>query len=149
MTRSEYQELVEFLGAKFDVIDRRFEAIDQRFDVIDRRFEAIDQRFEAMDRRFDAIDRRFDAMDRRFDAMDRRFDAIDRRFDAMEERLTRVEVLAEEDRHQIQIVAEAVVGLRETMTVEFKAVRSEMAAGFDVQGRLIRSLGNRVARLEA
>ena len=30
MTRSEYQELVEFLGKKFDAIDRRFDAIDER-----------------------------------------------------------------------------------------------------------------------
>ncbi len=137
MTKSEYQELVEFLGKKFARIDQR---------------------------------------------------------------LTRVEVLAEDDRHQMRIIAEGVVGLRETMREEFKAVRSEMAegfqavraesaaefeavrsemaegfaavrsemaegfgavwselrsarsemaAGFDAQGRLIRGLGNRVSHLEA
>jgi hypothetical protein len=51
MTRSEYQELVEFLG-------RRFEAIDQRFEAMDQRFEAMDQRFDAVDRRFDAVETR-------------------------------------------------------------------------------------------
>jgi len=151
MTRSEYQELVEFLGVQFGTIDRRF--------------------------------------------------------DAMEERLTRVEVLAEDDRHQIRIVAEGVgavwselgnvrsemaegfaavrsemaegfgavwsefgnvrsemaegfvavrsemaegfVAVRSEMAAGFDAVRSEMAAGFDAQGRLIRGLGGRVGRLEA
>jgi hypothetical protein len=44
MTRSEYQELVEFLGRRFEAIDQRFEAIDQRFDAIDQRFEAIEAR---------------------------------------------------------------------------------------------------------
>ena len=118
MTRSEYQELVEFLGVQFGTIDRRFDAMDQRLD-------------------------------------------------AMEERLTRVEVLAEDDRHQIRIVAEGVgavwselgnvrsemaegfVAVRSEMAAGFDAVRSEMAAGFDAQGRLIRGLGGRVGRLEA
>ena len=44
MTKSEYQDLVEFLGPKFDAISRQFEAIDGRFDAIDRRFDAIEQR---------------------------------------------------------------------------------------------------------
>ena len=77
MTRSEYQDLVEFLGRKFDAIDRRF-------------------------------------------------DAIDRRFDALEARVTRVEVLCEENRHQIQIVAEGVVSLREEMIRRFEALEARV-----------------------
>jgi hypothetical protein len=30
MTRSEYQELVEFLGRRFDTIDRRFDTVETR-----------------------------------------------------------------------------------------------------------------------
>ena len=30
MTRSEYQELVEFLGRRFDAIDQRFDAVETR-----------------------------------------------------------------------------------------------------------------------
>ena len=121
--------------------------------------------------------------------LDAKFTRIDQRFDVMDERLTRVEVLGEADRHQMRIVAERVMGLQETMTVEFKAVRSEMAegfgavraesaaefkavrtemaegfgavwaelrsvrsemaAGFDAQAHLIRGLGSRVSHLEA
>ena len=44
MTRSEYQELVEFLGGRFDIIDRRFDAIDRRFDAVDQRFDAVETR---------------------------------------------------------------------------------------------------------
>ena len=43
MTRSEYQELVGFLGQKFDKIDTRFEAMDQRLEAIDQRLEAIEE----------------------------------------------------------------------------------------------------------
>jgi predicted nucleic acid-binding Zn-ribbon protein len=95
MTRSEYQELVEFLAPKFDAIDRRF-------------------------------------------------DAIDRRFDAIEERLTRVEVNVEQNRHQIQILAEAVGALDRKLDRELSLVRREMADGFQVQGRVIQGLAARL-----
>jgi hypothetical protein len=42
MTRSEYQELVEFLGRRFDTIDRRFEAVDQRFDSVETRLTRVE-----------------------------------------------------------------------------------------------------------
>jgi len=89
------------------------------------------------------------------------------RFGDLGQRLTGVEVLGEENRHQIQIVAEGVTALdrkleefrgevkeefkevRGEMAVGFEAVRSEMAEGFDAQGKLIRGLGGRVERLEA
>ena len=49
MTRSEYQELVEFLGRRFEAIDHRFEAIDHRFDAVDHRFDAVETRLARMD----------------------------------------------------------------------------------------------------
>ena len=78
----------------------------------------------------------------------RRFDAIDARFDAVETRLTRVEVLVEENRNQIQIVAESVTSLTEVMTREFAAVRKEMAEGFRLQGNMILALSDRMDRWE-
>ncbi len=50
------------------------------------------------------------------------------RFDGIDERLRRVEILGEENRHQIQIVAEAVA---KTVSIDkFEAFRSEVATGF-------------------
>jgi prefoldin subunit 5 len=43
---NDYKSLVDFLGPKFEKIDKSFEKIDQRFEKIDQRFEKIDQRFE-------------------------------------------------------------------------------------------------------
>jgi len=54
-------------------------------------------------KRLDKFDQRFDALDRRIDALDRRIDAVDRKVDA----------------------------LRQETVAEFKAVRGEMAQGFD------------------
>ena len=121
MTKSEYQELVEFIAPRFDRIDKRFDSIDERFAAVDKRFDAIDERFAAVDNRFDAID----------------------------ERLRRVEILGEENRHQIQIVSEAV---SETVSdSKFEAFRSEVAAGFQDLRELLRAhleLDRRVTRLE-
>ena len=40
-----YQELIEFLGPKFEKIDNRFGQIDAKFGKIDARFEKIDGQF--------------------------------------------------------------------------------------------------------
>ncbi len=44
MTKSEYQELVEFLAHRFDRVDKRFDSMDERFDGADERSEGIEQR---------------------------------------------------------------------------------------------------------
>ena len=70
------------------------------------------------------------------------------RFDRIDERLCRVEILGEENRHQIQIVAEAVTRVDD----KFEAFRSEVAAGFQNVHELLRTshleLDRRVTRLE-
>ena len=136
MTKSEYQELVEFIAPRFDGINERFDTIDDRL--------------AGVDKRFDAIDNRFDGIDERFDAIDNRFDAIDNRLDVFDERLRRVEILGEESRNQIQILAEAV---SETVSNDkFEAFRSEVAAAFQDLRELLRAshleLDRRVTRLE-
>jgi hypothetical protein len=42
MTRSEYQELIQFLGQKFDRIDERFSLIDGRFDSVEGRLAIVE-----------------------------------------------------------------------------------------------------------
>ncbi len=115
MTRSEYQDLVEFIAPQFDRMNRRYTAADKRFD-------AIDDRFAGVDKRFDAID----------------------------DRLRRVEILGEDTRHQVQILAEAVSNTVSKDT--FEAFRAEMAAGFEDLRHLLRTshldLDRRVTRLE-
>ncbi len=64
-----------------------------------------------------------------------RFDAIDRRFDAIEKRLIRIELLMEDTRHQIQILAERVGGPQTNRAVGSRAAPSRMAKGFGLFGR--------------
>ena len=70
------------------------------------------------------------------------------RFNRIDERLRRVEILGEESRHQIQIVAEAVTGVDDKL----EAFRSEVAAGFQNVHELLRAsdldMDRRVTRLE-
>ena len=120
----------------------------ERFDGVDERFDGVDKRFDRVDERLDAMDVRFDAMDARFDAMDARFDAADERADAFDERLRRVEILGEDTRHLLEVVAEGVAGVAHTL----EAFRVEVAAGFREQREftqtLFRELDRRVTRLE-
>lgn len=98
MSPSEYKELVDFLGRKFDVIDARFEAID---------------------RRFDGVDKRFDAMDMRFDALETRLTRVEI---TVEDNRHRIQILAE----GLATLDGKVDRLREEMASEFKSVREEM-----------------------
>ena len=93
MTKSEYQELVEFIAP------------------------------------------RFDRMDKRFDVMDSRFDAADERSDGFEQRLRRVEILAEDTRDQVRIVAGGVT----TVDRKLEEFRSEVADSFREHRDLLRN----------
>ncbi len=98
-----------------------------------------------------------------------RFDRNDKRFDSMDERLRRVEILGEENRHQIQIVAEGVSGVAEGLSgvaqglsgvaegvsgnaLKLEAFRSEVAAEFqdirELIGTSYLELNRRMTRLE-
>ena len=48
MSPSEYEQLVQFLGPRFETIDRRFDANDRRFDEIYRRLERLEQKYHAI-----------------------------------------------------------------------------------------------------
>jgi len=80
MTKSEYQELVDYLGTKFNKIDQRFESIERRFESIDQRFELINRRFSSLNPRFEAVNPRFEFINWRFGSIDRRLDLMDMRF---------------------------------------------------------------------
>jgi len=45
---SEYKELVDFLGVKFENIDRKFENIDRKFENIDRKFDEVNAKIDAV-----------------------------------------------------------------------------------------------------
>ena len=97
MSPSEYQDLVAFLGERFEMIDRRFDVMDHRFEAIDRRFEAIDHRFDAMDHRFDALDHRFDELRAEilghFDELYRRLERLEQEYVAITQALRRIEAV--------------------------------------------------------
>jgi predicted nucleic acid-binding Zn-ribbon protein len=103
MTKSEYQELVEFIAPKFDEIGRQFKSVEKRLDKIEERLTKVEERLTKV-----------------------------------EERLTKVEVLREEDRSQLEAVADGVANNSKIMERKFAAVdpgfqsvREEMAAGFE------------------
>jgi len=50
---SEYKELVDFLGVKFENIDRKFENIDRKFDEVNARIDTLATRMARMDDKID------------------------------------------------------------------------------------------------
>ncbi len=53
MSPGEYQDLIEFLGHRFEAIDQRFDTIDQQFGAMARRFDGVDRRFDEMQAQVD------------------------------------------------------------------------------------------------
>ena len=121
MSPSEYQDLVAFLGERFETIDRRFEAIDRRFETIDRRFDAMDHRFDAIDRRFDAMDRRFDELRAEilghFDELYRRLERLEQEYVAITQALRRIEAVLLDEGARRERLEQDVASLRENLAV--------------------------------
>ena len=76
LTKSDLDEALRPIYARFDAIDARFVGIEGRFVGIEGKFVGIEGKFEAIDAKFVAIDARFDAIDARFDAMDTKIDSL-------------------------------------------------------------------------
>ena len=72
MTKSEYQELVEFLGPKFDAISRQFDSIDGRLDAIEQRLTRVEVTVEENRHHIQILAERIGALDSK---MDRGFQA--------------------------------------------------------------------------
>jgi chromosome segregation ATPase len=88
MSASEYQQLIAFLGERFEPIDRRFDAVDRLFDANDRRFETIDQRFDEL--RAEILGH--------FDEVYRRLERLEQEYQAITQTLRRIEALLADDR---------------------------------------------------
>jgi len=66
MTNSEYQDLIAFLGRKFEEIDRRFDRVEAK---LAKRFEAIDERFREVFGHFDHLYQRLERLEQEYQAI--------------------------------------------------------------------------------
>jgi hypothetical protein len=116
MAKSEYQELVEFLGPKFDKIDARFEGIEGRLTRVEERLTGVEERLT----RVEVLG-------------EQRGDQIGLLAEAISILDRKVEVLRED-------MTNGFHGVRTEMAVGFEAVRSEMADGFERLGSRVTRL---------
>ena len=102
MSPSEYQQLIEFLGPRFEAIDRRFEALEHRIETgfreIYRHFETIYARLERLEQEYQTIVeglRRIEALlaheIARRELLERRVDELKTQMGALEARIEAVE----------------------------------------------------------
>ena len=64
LTKSDLDEALRPIYARFDAIDARFVGIEGKFVGIEGKFEAIDAKFVAIDDRFDAMDTKIESVHR-------------------------------------------------------------------------------------
>jgi chromosome segregation ATPase len=100
MSGSEYQQLIAFLGERFETIDRRFDAVDQRFEAIDQRFDEL--RGEILGH---------------FDEIYRRLERLEQEYQAITQTLRRIEALLADERARREILERALATLRENVAV--------------------------------
>ena len=76
MPNAEYQELIAFLGRKFDEIDRRFDSVEAKLVMHDQRFEAIETKLAEHDERFRDILGHFDQLYLRLERLEDEYHVI-------------------------------------------------------------------------
>jgi uncharacterized protein YukE len=118
---AEVKALLGTMDARLDRMDGRQVTMDARQVTMDARQVTMDARVERLATLMAqesaevkgllrTMDVRQDRMDGRQDRMDGRLDRMDGRLDGIEGRLSRVEVIGEETRHLVELVAEGVTG---------------------------------------
>jgi chromosome segregation ATPase len=107
MSSPEYEQLVRFLGPRFDTIDRRFETIDRRLETIDRRFDSVDRKFDEL--RAELLGH--------FDEIYRRLERLEQEYQAITQALRRIEARLGDERGQREILERDLTTLRENVAV--------------------------------
>ena len=140
MTNNEYQDLIAFLGRKFEEIDRRFDAVDSRFEGMDRRFDRVEAKLAEHDARFEAIEERFDSVEAKLAEHDKRFSEILGHFDHLYKWLERLE----QEYHAL------VEGLRrvETLLTDEKGKRELLERALEELKRHVAALQLRIEAVE-
>jgi tetrahydromethanopterin S-methyltransferase subunit G len=102
------------LAARIDETNARIDKTNARFDS---RFDETTARFDETNARFDS---RFDEVNARFDETNARIELTDARIDSMAAVLRReISVATESMKHEVQLVAEAVLDTRQEMNRRF------------------------------
>ena len=100
MTNSEYQDLIDFLGRKFEEIGRRFDRVEANLAEHDERFEAIDERFDVVEAKLAEHDERFGEILGHFDHLYKRLERLEQEYQAILEGLRRIEGLLVDEKVQ-------------------------------------------------
>jgi chromosome segregation ATPase len=100
MSPSEYQDLVAFLGERFEVIDQRFEAMDRRFESLHGEF----------------VELRGDLL-RHFDQLYQRLERLEQEYQAIAQALRRIEALLADERGRREILERELAALKENVAV--------------------------------
>jgi archaellum component FlaC len=110
-------EIVEYFDRRFDEAERRSR---ERFDEVERRGQ---ERFDAAERR---NQERFAAVNQRFDESERRFEHVDRQIVEVKDSVRHTNVVLEDLRSKVEIVAEGVMAVQERQDRDREELRGEI-----------------------
>jgi len=105
MTNDEYSRLIEFLGRKFEEIDRRFDGVEAKLAEHDQRFDTVEAKLGEHDERFGEILGHFDHLYNRLEHLEQEYQAI-------LEGLRRLESLLTDDKGKRELLERALEELK-------------------------------------
>jgi predicted nucleic acid-binding Zn-ribbon protein len=119
-TREYFEAFAKSINTRFDSMEQRFEG---RFQSMEQRFDSMEQRFESMEGRLDSMEQRSEG---RFQSIERQlqefreetaqnFDWVEGRLSTVETGLHHTQILVEDLRGQVQLVAEGVATCNERL----------------------------------
>src|SRR5215472_5098185 len=114
MSPSEYQDLVAFLGERFQVIEGRFQIIEGRFGEVERRFGDLERQLSEL--RLEILGH--------FDELYRRLERLEQEYIAITQALRRIEAALGDERVRREHLERDLAALRENVA----ALRSRIDA---------------------
>ncbi len=158
------EQLATELDRRFDHLHHemgsKFQNVHQRIDDNSQKIEANSQKVEENGRKIEANSRKIEESSRKIDEhrteTSQRFDALDQRLDGMDARIRHTNVVVEDLRSDVQVIAEGVSGLNhkldrfiEDSETKRQEDRALMVAGFKALNERDDDLDRRLRRVEA
>ena len=114
MSPSEYQDLVAFLGGRFEAIDQRFEAMGRRLQGLHE--EVVGLHEEVVGLHEEVVGLRGDML-LHFDQLYRRLERLEQEYQAITQALRRIEAHLADERGRREILERDLATLRENVAV--------------------------------
>jgi chromosome segregation ATPase len=143
------QELIAYLDERFRETSQQIQGLREETTQQLTSFRAeVDRRFEQVDKRFEQVDKRFEQVDKRFEQVDERLDHLQETVHELQETVHGTQILVEDLRGKIELVAEGVVGVNERLDAALEKTGGEFQEVWSVFSAHNKNLDGRLQAVE-